>query len=194
MNEMKLTVRRADEKEITCFYGWMKKQFHPGELKSLEHIMNLRAAGKYAAFGLWVEEELIAYALMGHTADERAWLLDYYAVLPQYQNAGLGGRFLHMLQEKLDTGTILLEVEDPDYAPDETEKAHWQRRIRFYERNDCLHTNVTLNLWGFDYALMQLPVSVTMTDREVRAAMEEIYHRFTPQKLYEENVHFREDA
>lgn len=188
------TIRKADFRELSLYYDWMKQQFHPGELKSLQHITNMCNAGRYAAFGLWSGEKLIAYALMGHTADERAWLLDYYAVLPEYQDVGWGSRFLHGLRKTLPTGAILLEVEDPDYAPDEAERAHWQRRIRFYERNECLHTNVKLNLYGFDYALMQLPVSMTMTDAEVRAAMEEIYHIFSPPDMYAANVHFREMA
>lgn len=188
----KAKIRRADFAELRIFYGWMGKQFHPGELKSLVHINNMCRRGRYSAYGLWDGDELIAYALLGNTADGRKHLLDYYAVLPQYQDQGWGSRFLGMLREALKGDAILLEVEDPDYAPDEAERAHWQRRIRFYEKNDCRHTGVKLNLYGFDYTLMQLPQKMCLSDGEVRRAMEEIYHTFSPPKMYEENVRFRE--
>ena len=187
-------IRKADFKELRLFYDWMKKQFHPGELKSLPHIEQMCLKERYCAFGLWDADELIAYALMANTypGETMIYLLDYYAVLPQYQDAGWGSRFLHMLREALRGDAIIFEVEDPDYAPDEEERAHWQRRIRFYEKNGCMHTPVKLNLYGFDYTNMQLPIMQRLYHVKVRAALEEIYHVFSPPKMYEENVHFRE--
>lgn len=185
-------VRKADAEELKLFYSWMGRQFHPGELKSLAHISNMCSRGLYSAYGLWRGDELIAYALLGNTADCSRHLLDYYAVLPQYQDCGLGSRFLEMLSAGLPGDAILLEVEDPDYAPDEAERAHWQRRIDFYLRNGCLHTKVKLNLYGFDYTLMQLPQRKRLSDIDVRAAMEEIYHIFSPPEMYAKYVNFRE--
>ncbi len=189
---MNTALRRADKTELELFYDWMGRQFHPGELKSLAHISDMCDRGLYCAYGLWQDETLIAYALLANTADRRIHMLDYYAVLPEYQDKGWGGKFLRMLHKTLGGDSILFEVEDPDYAPDEEERAHWQRRIRFYENNGCLHTGVKLNLYGFDYTLMQLPAEKIMTDGEVRRAMEEIYHVFSPPRMYEENVHFRD--
>lgn len=187
-------LKRADDEELKLFYNWMGKQFHPGELKSLAHIANMCARGLYSAFGLWSGGDLIAYALLGNTADGRKHLLDYYAVLPEYQDCGIGSMFLKRLSAELPGDAILLEVEDPDYAPNEEERAHWQRRIRFYERGGCLHTSVKLNLYGFDYALMQLPQEKKLSDAQVRAAMEEIYHIFSPPEMYAKYVNFRENA
>lgn len=185
-------IRKANADELKLFYDWMGKQFHPGELKSLAHISNMCSRGRYSAYGLWNDNELIAYALLGNTQDKGKHLLDYYAVLPEYQDQGWGSRFLNMLRENLKGDAILLEVEDPDYAPDEAERAHWQRRVRFYEKNGCSHTGVKLNLYGFDYALMQLPQRMKLSDAEVRRAMEEIYHTFSPPEMYAKYVNFRE--
>lgn len=187
-------LRKANAEELKLYYDWMGRQFHPGELKSLAHISNLCAKGVYAAYGLWNGDELIAYALLANTVDGRVHMLDYYAVLPQYQNKGWGSRCLQMLNDALPGDSILFEVEDPDYAPDEAERAHWQRRIRFYENNDCTHTKVKLNLYGFDYTLMQLPQEKRLDDQQVRAAMEEIYHTFSPPEMYAKYVNFRENV
>ena len=186
--------RKANFEELRLFYDWMKQQFHPGELKSLPRIEQMCLCDRYCAYGLWNGEELIAYALMANTSsvETAIYLLDYYAVLPQYQDAGWGSRFLEMLRANLRGDAIIFEVEDPDYAPDEEERAHWQRRIRFYEKNGCTHTPVKLNLYGFDYTIMQLPIAQRLYHVKVRKALEEIYHVFSPPKMYEENVHFRE--
>lgn len=186
-------LRRADFEELRLFYDWMKIQFHPGELKSLAHIKQMWLKEQYCAYGLWNGEELIAYALMANTSYGNViYLLDYYAVLPQYQDMGLGSLFLQMLRENLCGDAIILEVEDPDYAPDEEERARWQRRIRFYENNGCTHTPVKLNLYGFDYTIMQLPIKQSLYHVRVREALEQIYHVFSPPKMYQKYVNFRE--
>ena len=186
-------LRLADADERKIFYAWMKKQFHPGELKSLARIQQLCARGIYCAYGLWNGETLMAYALLGISPDKRMYLLDYYAVLPKFQDSGWGSRVLTMLRRELSADAILLEVEHPDYAPNPEELAHFNRRIRFYERNGCRHTSVSLNLFGFDYAIMTLPVCREISDAEVRRSLESIYRSFLPDQIYRENVHFRNE-
>ena len=92
-------LRKATLEELRVFYDWMKKQFHPGELKRLEHISRMCTQGRYCAYGLWDGETLLAYALLANAG--RVFLLDYYAVLPQYQDSGWGSRFLGMLRDGL---------------------------------------------------------------------------------------------
>ena len=96
---MDTQLRRASGAELDLFYEWMRKQFHPGELKRLSHLHEMCARGLYAAYGLWSGDNLIAYALLGNTPDGRYLLLDYYAVLPEHQDQGWGGRFLARLCE-----------------------------------------------------------------------------------------------
>ena len=112
MNEL-ANLRAASAEEFKTIYEWMEKQFHAGELKYLSTMEALRAQDRYKVYGLWANETLIAYALLAFTEDGRFALLDYYAVLPEYQSSGWGGRFLSMLREELDCEAIILEVEDP---------------------------------------------------------------------------------
>lgn len=192
MNEP-IMLRAASAEEMRTIYAWMEKQFHEGELKYLSTLERLRAQNRYEVYGLWSGSALIAYALFAFTEDGRFALLDYYAVLPEYQSSGWGGRFLGMLRRELPVEAVILEVEDPKYAPDAAEEAHFSRRIRFYERNECLHTPVTLNLWGYDYTIMTLPIAHTPDSSEVHAALEDAYHLFFPPEDYAQNVLFRED-
>ena len=184
-------LRPADAAELQLFYRWMEAQFHAGELKPLELIERLAAEGRYAAYGLWDADELIAYALFGIAEDGRTMLLDYFAVLPEHQDAGWGSRFLERLRAA-GGGAILLEVEDPRYAPDEAEAETCRRRVRFYERNGCRTTPVELNLFGFDYRIMALARDVDIADADVRPALEDIYRLFFPPEAYAKHVRFRE--
>ena len=126
------TLRKASAEEFRTIFEWMKRQFHEGELKPLKQLERMRADGRYEVYGLWRGTELLAYALLACTADRKLWMLDYYAVLPEHQDAGWGGRFLGMLRRELPVEAVILEVEDPKYAPDAADEAHFSRRIRFF--------------------------------------------------------------
>ncbi len=189
-----ITVRPADAEEFKTIYGWMEKQFHAGELKYFSSLQQFRAQKRYEVYGLWSGENMIAYALFAFTQDKRFALLDYYAVLPQYQSQGWGGRFLNMLCKQLPCEAIILEVEDPKYAPNAAEEAHFARRIRFYERNSCRHSAVSLNLWGFDYIIMTIPIDSEPNADEIHSALENVYHLFFTSEECTAHVHFREDA
>lgn len=187
------TLRKASAEEFRTIFEWMKRQFHGGELKPLAQLERMRADGRYEVYGLWRGTELLAYALLACTADRKLWMLDYYAVLPEHQDAGWGGRFLSQLRRVVPGDAILLEVEDPDLVEDASEKARCQRRMRFYDRSQCLHTDVCLNLFGFNYVILALPIASAPENGEIHAALEEIYHMFFPPEDYAENVRFRPD-
>mgnify|MGYP002736751433 FL=1 len=85
MNEP-ITLRVSSAEEMRMIYAWMEKQFHAGELKYLSTLERLRAQNRYEVYGLWSGSALIAYALFAFTEDGRFALLDYYAVLPEYQS------------------------------------------------------------------------------------------------------------
>jgi len=190
----KAELRRAGAEEVGLFYSWMEKQFHKDELKSLARIRTLLKMGVYDVFGLWREEELIAYALLGKTEDERCWLLDYYAVLPEHQGQGWGSLFLNRLCEMLPGDALMLEVEDPDYSADAEDEAHRRRRIGFYEQNGCVDAGIRIELFGLDYAIYQRPMKKRLPDRrEARAAMDALYKALVPLWLHAQNVRFRED-
>ena len=184
-------LRMASIRELRQFYHWMERQFHADELKPLSQLEWLTQQERYASYGLWDGEELIAYAMFGIASDCTTMLLDYFAVLPQYQGAGWGTRFLTALRAR-GGGPILLEVEDPVYAPNELEAALRRRRVRFYVRNGCFCSSVEVNLYGFDYIIMTLARDTGIADAKVRPALEDIYSVFFTPQQRAEHVHFRE--
>lgn len=187
-----IELRKASAGEMAVIYEWMKKQFHPGELKPLWLIKQMREQGLYEIYVLYDQNEMVAYALFGISRDGRMHLLDYLAVLPEHQAAGYGSVFLSMLRSVLQGDAILLEVEDPDFTDDERERAVCLRRFRFYDRNACVRTGLRLNLYGFDYVILTIPLQTqALSDERIQEALCGIYSVFFPPEEYRTMVNFK---
>lgn len=188
-----LQLRQMTREELRDTYNtWMVRQFHAGELKPLRMMEQLLDKDAYSVYGLWNGTELVAYALFAMAKGGRTLLLDYYAVLPHEQDKGYGGKCLEMLREELsDWEGILIEVENPDLQDDEAEREICRRRMRFYERNACVHTGVLEKLFGFEYEILFLSDGSRLSDEEIFHEMEEIYHTMLVPDIYEKNVLLR---
>ena len=103
-------------------------------------------------------DTLRGYAFFVESPDCDACLLDYYAILPEYRDAGLGGRTLQRLAELVrDRGKyILLETEDIDFAKNDGQVAERTRRDAFYTRNGCVKTDVKGKVFTVHYAVWAL--------------------------------------
>lgn len=134
--------------------------FPKAELKPVENVKNYLENGLYTGYGFYENETLLAYALFLILPKERKLLLDYYAVLEEYRNDGIGSAFLRSLQTTLTSADgIYIESENPDYAKNEQEKAIQEKRIDFYHRNGAIFTGVLSTLFGVPYRVLYLPLS-----------------------------------
>lgn len=132
--------------------------FPPDEVKSLSVIESALDRGGYACYGAVRNGAVLAYAffiLQGANA-----LFDYLAVREDLRDTGIGSQFIRTLMDGPLTAydCVLLEVDNPDAAPDEAERLHRERRLRFYLRNGLLETGVTAVVWHVDYRILSLPV------------------------------------
>ena len=112
----------------------LKHHFPADEVKPWKSIARMWADGCYFAVGVFEDrgdapadtsDDLRGYAFFVESPDCGACLLDYYAILPEYRDAGLGGHTLQRLSE-LVRGKgkyILLETEDIDFAKTEEQIA-----------------------------------------------------------------------
>ena len=108
-------------------------EFPQDEIAGWEHISRLQAQGRYYGWGCYQEGELVAYAFFSATA-HGLHLLDFLETLPAHRGQGWGSRFLPALIERYSPQLIIIEVEDPNLAPDPQSELIRQRRLRFYER------------------------------------------------------------
>lgn len=165
----------------TVYKTYLKHHFPADEVKPWKSIARMWANGCYFAVGVFEGgsgtdavadtsdtraksdlSQLRGYAFFVESPDCNACLLDYYAILPEYRSAGLGGRTLQRLAE-LVRGKgkyILLETEDIDFAKTEEQIAERTRRDAFYVRNGCVKTDTKGSVFGVKYAVWALGLTV----------------------------------
>ena len=182
-----LSVKELNLYEIKEIYDThMQEAFPQSELRPYRNIEMLYKNGNYVCYGLYDDENLLAYAYFSRTQGGKYTLLDYFAVLKELRGTGIGSRFFPLLHEKMhDTDGFLIEVESVESTDDADEKALRQRRIAFYERNGCVVTNVKCLLYGVDFTIMMHPVAKPVpTDIDTLEQLEKIYHVMFDDTLY----------
>lgn len=153
--------RELSAEEVLRIYSSVAPLHFPkAELKPVENVKKYLGNGLYIGYGFYENETLLAYALFLTLPKERKLLLDYYAVLEEYRNDGIGSAFLQSLQTTLTCADgIYIESENPDYAENEQEKMIREKRISFYYRNGAAFTGVLSTLFGVPYRVLYLPLS-----------------------------------
>ena len=136
INKEKLRCRAIDpEKEIDLLFGMVTADFPDFEGQPLDLLRAATERKAIKAVFLTDGETICGYALHQKTPHFSMRHLLYFAILPTFRSAGLGGNFLALLKQGVPQG-LLLEVEDPDAA--QQDHAEWlcrKKRIAFYERN-----------------------------------------------------------
>lgn len=146
----------VEEERRNIYHGHLQKDFHQSEIKSYSLMEKLAAEKKYPCYGLFEQRELKGYAFFVMEENGRTLLLDYFAVVCEYRNEGLGGGFLRELQEHVikEDLTLLAEVENPSYAMDEQSRDLMNRRIQFYLRNGFQLSKVWSRVFTDEYQII----------------------------------------
>ena len=183
--------RKLTRKEIESVYSlYMKKDFPKDELKPLSMINRSLDKGQYFCYGMFDDDKLCGYACFVSIDidSKQCCLLDYFAVLSDMRDKGIGSAFLRLLKDELDPAEIVLcESESPEDTENE-ELVTRKRRIAFYLRNDLTDTGVTASVFGVKYVLLEFPVSRQHSGDEVRGYYSALYKSFLPEHLYNKFV------
>ena len=183
----------SQEEAHIVFRRYLKHHFPADEVKPWKSIARMWADDCYFAVGVFEDvgdvrpdsqnssganesdslDTLRGYAFFVESPDCDACLLDYYAILPEFRDAGLGGRSLQRLAELVrDRGKyILLETEDIDFAKNDGQVAERTRRDAFYTRNGCVKTDVKGKVFTVHYAVWALGLDVLRESVLVIAAV-----------------------
>lgn len=190
--------------------------FPDDELKPVSSIELLYDHNAYLGMGLYeaaaasgesTTDRLLGYALFLTPPGQSTILLDYYAILEEYRDLGLGSFFLQEMKSHFrNVDGILIETENPAFAPNEEEALLRNRRNAFYSRNGAQPTNVFCSLFGVPFQIhflsthagqgMEPPASADITgagsscslDAYVRTSLEAIYRFMLPEEVYKKNV------
>lgn len=185
MNLKQLT----DEDIIKIYNNHMIVDFPAEELKPLDVIQKLIKRKIYISYGLYDDEELLAYAFLA--TSKSYLLLDYYSVCVKYRNKGIGSEFLNILKKNCKNYKgIIVEVESIKCAPNKTEEIVRKRRIDFYKKNGMRMTNISCDLFNVNYSIMCL-CNDELDDSCIYEGLKSIYKEIIPSKLYSQNVNIK---
>lgn len=157
---MDIEIRTLNEEETyTIYCQHLKKDFPKAETKPFPILRKGIRKGYYDAYGAYMCGELVGYAFFVKAVrDGQIYaLLDYFAVVKEKRNSGIGTEILKKLTpEKLHFGFIIIESESFTEADEEEVRRQRARRIRFYERLGAVRTELTGRVNGVDYEILLL--------------------------------------
>ena len=177
----RLSVRRlTDFAQVEALYQTrLKQDFARNELRPLTSLRRSWEQGAYDCYELCDGDAILGYAFFVRLG--RNHLLDYLAIKAEHRNEGLGSVFLQKLAPCLtDADCVVLEVEDPEQAKDETERAQRERRLRFYLRSGCMKTELTSRIFGADYRILEVPTGAPHAADALRAIYTALYKSILP--------------
>jgi len=126
----------SNELLLLWYEKFLKEDFVSDEIKPIENILTLIKNGRYEVYGVFQDDEMIAYASFWKKENINLVLLDYLGVSKKYRNQGIGSKILVLIKEILGNMPYVVEAEIPTGSSLEEDKIR-KRRIEFYERNGC---------------------------------------------------------
>lgn len=189
--------RKLTDAEILDVYSTAARRHFPAnELKPIRKVAFYLEEEKYLGYGLFRDDTLLSYALFLRLPAFQYMLLDYYAVMEEYRNDGLGSEFLQLIKQELSADTTLslkgffIESENPDFAEESSEKEIRAKRIGFYERNTAVFTGILSTLFDVPYKILYFPLKDTklLSPVDYYKNLDFIYHSMFSSDHYNEFV------
>lgn len=173
-----MVIKVLNKSETEKVYeAYLKEDFPKDELKPLEYINKMYDFGKYECLGFYNDKTFVGYAYMVIPDSSDVRLLDYFAVIKEQRNNGIGGECLKALKEYYKTlKCVMLESEHPDYSKDDKDKRIRERRIGFYNRNGLIETDMTTSVGGVHYKIFCMECSDKVNEIDVNREVENIYY------------------
>ena len=187
--------RLLSEEELKKLYEThMQRDFPPDELKPLVRLLMLMRRGEYEPYGLFEEEELLAYALYWKTGDDPYVMLDYFAVLPEGRNRGTGSAMLRQMLDRFcrDDRGVFGEVEIPNTGDEEVDALR-RRRLGFYARAGLRRMNYCTKIFGVPYII--LAYGPDISDDTLMHTHRRLYRNaFPDSQIYTKNVYIYKEV
>jgi len=176
----------TDEELEQVYTEHMKRDFPPAELKSLNSIRRMIAAGIYEPYALFQEGKVVSYAFYWQAGDPYV-LLDYFAVVPEKRNSGTGSALLREMLERfcVDGRGVFGEVEIPDTGESAVDDLR-RRRIGFYERAGLQRREFRTKIFTVPYIMLSYGPEIS--DEALMEVDRKIYRTAVSGAAYEKNV------
>ena len=135
--------------------------------------------------------KLIGFLIMNSIENNRYMQLDYFAILPEYQNKGYGTKAIKELEKVVQNyDAIFVEIEKLGYGANTAENEIREKRAKFYERLGFhkLDTNLKwFNSLFLSVYYLKLNNNLTYDEKEILNNIFEIYYKVHGKKKVDEN-------
>ncbi|MCD8015359.1 MAG: GNAT family N-acetyltransferase [Lachnospiraceae bacterium] len=171
-------IKKLQQDDLKQIYkAHIREDFPRNERRPYSSMEKMTNEGKYASYGYYDDNRLLAYACYILTEDGMYALLDYFAVIPELRGHGTGSEFLQKLEGTLPAKNgAFIEAESPDTAKSDEEVAFRQKRIHFYLSNGAVLTNTKCLLFGVDYNILYIGRSgINLSVGQLHCAVQDLY-------------------
>ena len=119
-----------DDKRLEEIHELYEISFPEDEKMPFRIVLQKREAGVMRLFS--VEEEVNFIGFCNITLCEDALTLNYFAIVPTWQNKGYGSQVINELMAAYPQRSIVIDIEDDEIEAENTEQR--RKRKSFYER------------------------------------------------------------
>lgn len=165
--------------------------FPEEERKSLETIEKNYNKNITRFIKIDEEKELIGFCIMNSIENNRYMQLDYFAILPEYQNKGYGTKAIKELEKVVQNyDAIFVEIEKLCYGANKEENEIREKRAKFYERLGFhkLDTNLKwFNSLFLSVYYLKLNDNLIYDEEEILNNIFGIYYKVHGKKKVDEN-------
>ncbi|MBB6216087.1 GNAT superfamily N-acetyltransferase [Anaerosolibacter carboniphilus] len=178
---MKYTIREIELHEFKDIYDRIERDFVPGEYAPYEILYQQLQEGVQTGLILLDGERAVAYGICAGEDGSDYVLISLLAAYEEFRGSGFGSVLLEALKKRYsDKKGILVEVERPEDALTNEEKAIREKRIQFYQKAGFyLIPHIDYSIWDVPMHLMALPqeISSQMMNKEIGQIIYEIYFK-----------------
>lgn len=188
--EYNMYLKKVDIKEFKkVIYPEYKKIFPAIERRSYRRIKKSYNNSTTEIIEIIVENQFVGFCIMKCLKDNPYIVLDYFAILPEYQRKGYGSKAIKLLKEMYkEHDGIFVEIEKLEDNENEEENKIREQRIKFYENLDFCQMGFELELFTVAYLAYMLPCSKEeFADEAVIKDIFEIYNAVSGERRIKKN-------
>ncbi len=165
--------------------------FPEEERKSLETIEKNYNKNITSFIKIAEANKLIGFLIMNSIENNRYMQLDYFAILPEYQNKGHGTKAIKELKNLISNyNAIFVEIEKLGCGANKTDNEIREKRAKFYERLGFHKLNSNLKWFNslfLSIYCLNLSKNQTYDEKEILNNIFEIYYKVHGRKKVNEN-------
>ena len=184
-----LELVNVDIKEFKrTMYEEYKKLFPKNERKSYRFLKRAYKKGITKIIKILDDNEFIGFMIINKIENIEYLCLDYFAILPQYQNKGYGTKAIKLLKEQCKSyNGVYVEVEKVKNDSTEEDKIRI-KRVKFYENNGFYKLSFDLYFFSVEYSMYMLRTSnINEDERKITKDIFTIYNTIIGEKRLSKN-------